>query len=157
MREGEKERKKGKEEKRGGGKKRERGKKQGGREGEKGGGEKVKEGGGKEGGREGNPYLVGEEVDLGLIQLTAARAHLNNTRRTYTFSRHWQKHGLLNDSIDQGALPSPSASKQSNVDGVQRWLFNQGKKPVSRSVLKCSLSGASKHHEEEHQSRMQSN
>lgn len=70
------------------------------------------QGGRGEGRREGgSSYLVGEKVDFGLILLTAARAHLHDTGRAYTFSRHREEHGLPNDGIDQGALPGPSASE----------------------------------------------
>ena len=79
------------------------------REGE---GKKTKEG--REGGREEGrteTYLVREKVDFGLILLAAARAHLYNTGCAYTCSRHRQEHGLLDDGVDQGALPGPGASK----------------------------------------------
>lgn len=79
-------------------------------------------------------------MDSGLVLLTAAGAHLYDARCTNTLSRHWQKHRLLDEGIDQRALASTSDSQEPHIDRLQWGFFNQGKKPVSASIPKYTLS-----------------
>lgn len=91
--------------------------------------------------QEGRPaYLIRQKVDFGLILLTTARTHLYDAWCANTFSRHWQKHRLLDEGIDQRALASSGDSQEPHIDRLQWGFFNQGKKPVSASIPKYTLS-----------------
>lgn len=103
--------------------------------------EKGEDGKDRKGDQAGRPaYLIGQKVDSGLVLLTAARAHLYDARCANTLSRHWQKHRLLDEGIDQRALASSSDPQEPHVDRLQWGFFNQGKKSVSTTIPKDTLS-----------------